>query len=331
MTQYTEYIEYRGGSCKPRLSEHPCYSEQAHRTFGRIHVPVAPKCNIQCNYCVRKYACPNENRPGVTIDVISPSQAMQTITKALDIEPRIRVLGIAGPGDALANPETLETMRMAREHFPSLTRCMSTNGLLLPDMVDELHRIRVTTLTITINAIDPAIGEQIYAGIRYQGKLYRGREAFEILNRNQLQGLKMAAERGMIVKVNSILMPGINDTHLVDVARVVRDLGAYIMNVMPLIPLPESKFGHMSPPSSDMLERVRDECAAIINQFRSCTQCRADAIGVPGEGGCGGDNVQDIINSSECSPGIIMKEDDDEGETVPIPATPVKMAFRSGY
>lgn len=290
-----DYVEYRGGSCKPPLEvqEHPCYSEQAHRTFGRIHVPVAPKCNIQCNYCVRKYACPNENRPGVTVDVINPSQAMERITKAVDMEPRIRVIGIAGPGDALANDETIETLEQCRDKFPSLTRCMSTNGLLLPDKVDALYKARVTSITVTINAIDPEIGSQIYSGIRYQGKLYRGKEAFEILNRNQWEGLEMAAKRGMVVKVNSILIPGINDTHLVEVAKEARARGAYIMNVMPLIPIPESRFGHISPPSYAELYKVRNECADIINQFRSCTQCRADAIGVPGESGCGGDSLQE--------------------------------------
>lgn len=325
---YSEYIEYRGGSCKPNLNQHPCYSEQAHRKFGRVHVPVAPKCNIQCNYCVRKYACANENRPGVTVDVISPEQAMDTIKKALDIEPRIRVIGVAGPGDALANDETIETFDLAREEFPSLTRCMSTNGLMLPDKIEELHRIRVTSLTVTINAIDPDIGAQIYSGVRYHGKLYRGREAFEILNHNQLKGLQMAAERGMVVKVNSILMPGINEDHLVDVANKAKELGAYIMNVMPLIAVPESKFGHMSPPSVDKLNQVRDECQAIINQFRSCTQCRADAIGVPGEGSCGGDNLQEHLSGNSCQPVDVVRDEEGEEELVRVP---VKRAFMSGW
>lgn len=336
MEEYTGYIDYRAGTCKPPLevADHPCYSEQAHRAFGRVHVPVAPQCNIQCNYCVRKYACPNENRPGVSVGVMSPAQAMTTVEKALALEPRIRVLGIAGPGDALANEETLQTMRMAHEHVPSLTRCLSTNGLMLPHMVDELHAARVTSITITINAVDPAIGEQIYAAVRYGGKTYRGRAAFEVLSRNQLAGLKLAAERGMIVKVNSILMPGINEHHLVEVAQVARKLGAYIMNVMPLIPLAESKMGHLAPPSPELLQQVRDECAAIINQFRSCTQCRADAIGVPGEGGCGGDNLQDIIAGSQGAPCTVpaATEEDDAtpGRDARVPV-PVKIAFRSGY
>lgn len=275
------------GSCIPKvdISTHPCYSSAAHFRFGRIHVPVAPRCNIQCNYCIRKYACPNENRPGVTMRVISPDQAMATIGQAVARDPRLRVLGVAGPGDALANDATLATFERARDEFPQLTRCISTNGLLLPDRIDAIDRAGITTLTITINAVDPAVGEQIYDRVRYQGKTYRGREAFELLSRNQLAGLREAGFRGMLVKVNAVLIPGVNDHHLVEVARVAKEHGAYIMNIIPMLPL--AKFAHLPEPTVDQVNAVRNACARHLEQFRNCQRCRADAIGVPGEEGCG--------------------------------------------
>ncbi|MCB1485180.1 MAG: nitrogenase cofactor biosynthesis protein NifB, partial [Hyphomicrobiaceae bacterium] len=46
-----------------KIKDHPCYSEEAHHYFARMHVAVAPACNIQCNYCNRKYDCANESRP----------------------------------------------------------------------------------------------------------------------------------------------------------------------------------------------------------------------------------------------------------------------------
>ncbi|RKT10390.1 hypothetical protein B0G69_7773 [Paraburkholderia sp. RAU2J] len=48
-----------------KISNHPCYWEEAHRHYARMHVAVAPACNIQCNYCSRKYDCSNESQPGV--------------------------------------------------------------------------------------------------------------------------------------------------------------------------------------------------------------------------------------------------------------------------
>ncbi len=268
-----------------RVAEHPCYSKEAHARSGRIHVPVAPRCNIQCNYCTRKFACPNENRPGVTTKVVSPNEAVVTIRDALAREPRLKVLGVAGPGDALANRATIETFEKANEAFPFLTRCLSTNGLLLLDMIDDIERVGITTLTVTINAVDPDVGERIYSHVRYRGKTYRGREAFTLLNRNQLEGLRRAALRGMIVKVNSVLIPGVNDHHLIDVARIVKALGAYILNIIPVIPL--AKFAHVQPPTDEEVNQARDACETVISQFRNCLRCRADAIGVPGEEGCG--------------------------------------------
>lgn len=291
------------GSCIPRvdLNTHPCYSRAAHFRFGRIHVPVAPRCNIKCNYCVRKYACPNENRPGVTMRVVSPDEALDTVRAAIASDARLKVLGVAGPGDALANEATLATFERARDEFPQLIRCLSTNGLLLPDRIDAIERAGITTLTITINAVDPAIGEQIYEHVRYNGTTYRGRAAFELLHQNQMTGLREAARRGMLVKVNSVLIPGVNEQHMPAIARAVKDQGAYIMNIIPMLPL--AKFAHLPEPTVAQVNAVRNACAPIIEQFRNCTRCRADAIGVPGEEGCG-------TGASVCVPKFLARKGD---------------------
>ncbi len=278
--EYTRHVK----ACEEKVYGHPCYGEKAHFSFGRVHLAVAPKCNIKCNYCQRKHDCANENRPGVASEIITPEEAVERVRWALEEEPRIRVAGIAGPGDPLANEATFETFARLKEEFPDLIRCLSTNGLLLPASLERLEEVGVTTLTITINALEAGVGRRIYSFVNYRGKILRGREAFETLNRNQLLGLEKAVKRGMVVKVNSVLIPGVNDAHLEEVAGAVRDLGAYTMNIMPLIP--KAKFASVPAPSQDLLERVRDGCGSIIRQFRHCKQCRADAVGVPGEEGC---------------------------------------------
>jgi len=108
---------------------HPCFDESAKHSHARVHLPVAPKCNIQCNYCNRKYDCVNETRPGVTSSVLAPFQAADYL-KALDAKlDNLSVVGIAGPGDPFANPEeTLETMRSVKSIFPDKIFCLSTNG-----------------------------------------------------------------------------------------------------------------------------------------------------------------------------------------------------------
>jgi nitrogen fixation protein NifB len=88
-----------------RIEKHPCYSEEAHHHYARMHVAVAPACNIQCNFCNRKYDCANESRPGVVSELLTPEEAAHKVLVVAGKIPQMTVLGIAGPGDPLANPE----------------------------------------------------------------------------------------------------------------------------------------------------------------------------------------------------------------------------------
>ena len=90
-----------------KIQEHPCFSEKACHTFGRCHIPVAPKCNIQCNYCIRDFDCVNESRPGVTTRVLNPDESI--------------VLAITGNG--------LKTVAAVNGHFEE-------NGAIRPRLAE---------------------------------------------------------------------------------------------------------------------------------------------------------------------------------------------------
>jgi len=259
------------------INQHPCFSEKAAHQFGRAHLPVAPKCNIQCNYCDREYDCVNESRPGVTSRVISPQEALRRVEEVVEKFPNIKVVAVAGPGDPLFNEETVETFRLVKERFPYLHKCMSTNGLLLPEKVESAKQLGLTTMTVTLNAVDPSIGAKIYSVVYYQGKKLEGVEAAEVLLNNQLAGIEMAVKEGIVIKVNTVMIPTINDNHIIEVAKKIKELGVYMQNIMPLIPL--FKFAHLSPPSPAQRKRLQDECAKVIKQMTHCRQCRADAVG----------------------------------------------------
>ncbi len=259
---------------------HPCFDVEAHFKVGRIHLPVAPFCNIQCNYCVRSIGS-IENRPGVAKAVIGPKKALSRLKWALVFEPRIQIAAIAGPGDPLVNEATFETFALVKQHFPGLKKCLSTNGLALVDKLPLLEKIGVNYLTVTLNAVKPEIAEEIYTHVRWKKRVYHGLKAVRILLERQLEGIYQASHRGFMVKINTVLIPGINSDHLLEVAKTVKSAGAYIMNIMPLIPL--GKFAHLQPPTAQELQNVRAQCAPIIRQWHLCKQCRADAVGVCGE------------------------------------------------
>lgn len=261
-----------------KIAEHPCYDKKAQHRYGRIHLAVAPKCNIQCNFCVREFDCVNESRPGVTSKVLTPEEALEKTRQIVADYPFIKVVGIAGPGDPLANDETFETFELIKNEFPELTLCMSTNGLLLPEKLQDILRVGVSTLTVTVNAIDPEIQAKIVDHIVYHGKVYRGIEAAEIHVKNQLEGIKAAVDAGLVVKVNTVLVPGINDRHVIEIARKLNELGVYIMNVMPLIS--QGAFANIEPPTAEERKAVQEACEPYVMQMRHCRQCRADAYGL---------------------------------------------------
>ncbi|KZX16332.1 FeMo cofactor biosynthesis protein NifB [Methanobrevibacter cuticularis] len=258
---------------------HPCFNEKMHDKVGRAHVPIAPKCNIYCNFCTRDIN-KDEARPGVAACVMDPDAAIEHV-KDVTKEGPISVVGVAGPGDALANEETYEFFKKLGDTNPDLIKCMSTNGLLLPEKAEEIANLGVNTVTVTVNAIDPEIAKDIYSFIKYKGKVYKGKEAVEILIKNQLEGIEKLSNLGVIIKVNSVLIPGLNDEHIVEIAKEVKKRGASLMNVLPLIPL--NKMKEYSKPTCAEIEKVRDEVEEIIPVFRACTQCRADAFGIPGK------------------------------------------------
>ena len=280
------------------LARHPCYSKDAHREYARMHVPVAPRCNIQCNYCNRKYDCCNESRPGVTSEVLTPEQAAGKVTYVRSKIPQLSVVGIAGPGDPLANEETFRTLELVAAEAPDLTLCVSTNGLALPDNAQRLYDLGVRFITVTMNACDPEIGARIYGSVIWDGKVLKGVDGARKLIERQTEGISKCAELGMLVKVNIVMVPGINDNHIPDLVRYVKSHGAYIVNILPLIPVEGTPFADLRAPTPEERREMMDRCSLDAKMMRHCRQCRADAIGLLDE-----DRSQEFVHIGGCGSG----------------------------
>lgn len=263
-----------------KTMEHPCYNCAGHK-YARIHLPVAPTCNVQCNYCVRKFDCPNESRPGVTSTILTPEEALERYKAVKAKLSNLTVVGIAGPGDSLAGnyPEVKRTLELIREYDKDVTFCLSTNGLMLPFYAQELVKLGVTHVTVTMSAVDPKISGKIYKYINYLGTKYEGDAAGAIMVSNQMSGLRILLQSGVICKVNIVTLKGINDTHIPEVVQTCKDMGCYITNIMQMIPVKGSAFEHIPMVSNMDIQKLRNECSSIMKQMFHCKQCRADAIG----------------------------------------------------
>lgn len=267
-----------------KTKTHPCFSCSSSHKYARMHLPIAPKCNVSCNYCLRKFDCVNESRPGVTTDVLSPEEAFAKYKLVKSKMDNLKVVGIAGPGDALANfDQVRETLKLIKAYDNEVTFCLSTNGLMLPFYAQELIDLGVSHVTVTMNAIDPKITAKVYKFIDYLGVTYTGEEGTQILLNNQLSGIKYLTDRGIMVKVNIVMLKGINDHHIEAVTKKVKELGAGITNIMQMIPVKGSVFENMPLTTNKEIMDLRKKCGEHIEQMYHCKQCRADAIGLLGD------------------------------------------------
>lgn len=273
-----------GGRQRYHAGDHPCFNAGVKHKFGRMHLPVAPRCNIQCNYCNRRYDCHNECRPGVTAEVLSPAAALLRVEQVRQKLPNIAVIGIAGPGDPLANPEeTFATFQLVRKKHPETLLCLSTNGLAAVDYLEDIVKSGVSHITVTINAIDPAIGAKIYRWVRVDGKTLKGFEGAALLLKRQLKTVGYLKKAGLLVKVNTVVIPGINDFHVVGIAREMEKLSVDLFNPMPLYPVEGTPFEHIQTPDLKQLKALRRQARNYLPQMSHCARCRADAIGLIGE------------------------------------------------
>jgi len=97
-----------------------------------------------------------------------------------------------------------------------------------------------------------------------------------------MEGVRAAASLGMGVKINTILMPGVNQGEIGEIARLSKMSGALIQNITPLIPMGD--MGDFPAPTCRELDEAREEGSKYLDQFRLCRQCRSDSVGIPGIG-----------------------------------------------
>ena len=236
---------------------------------------------MQCKYCKRGFNKYGE-RPGISRGLLTPDKSVELVRKALELCPEISVVGIAGPGDTLATDHAIETFEAIGKEYPDLIKCLSTNGLLLYDKAERLAEAGVDTVTVTVNSVDPQVQEKICSHILVDGKILIGEAAAETLIKAQLKGIEKVTELGIVVKVNSVLIPGINDKTIGNTAKAVAGKGAKLVNIIPLIP--QHEFSGIPAPTCAELNKAREAAGQYLEVFRHCRHCRADACGIPGRG-----------------------------------------------
>jgi nitrogen fixation protein NifB len=284
------------------LTNHPCFNREVRHRTGRIHLPIAGKCNIQCGFCNRKYDCVNESRPGVTSAVLGPGEALDYLERVLEKIPNIAVTGIAGPGDPFAEPDaTLETLRLVRARYPGMLLCVATNGLGLPPYAEALAGLGVSHVTVTVNAVNPVIGMKIYEWVQDGPRILRGINGARFLFERQEESVRALKAAGITVKINTVVVPGINDQHTGEIAAWAAGAGADVHNFIPILPVPGTLFEDAVSPSPARMAEIRLRAREYLPQMSHCGRCRADAAGL-----LGADNaalIDGILRKAGCGGG----------------------------
>lgn len=252
-------------------------NENEHLKFKHIHLQVSPRCNIQCKFCSPGFN-KRARKSEVTSPLLLPQKALELVRRSQQTNPNIRVIGVAGPGDTLATPHALDALELIHHEYPQLIKCLSTNGLMLKENAERITKVGVKTITVAVNAVNADILQDICSHIIYNGHRMTGKEAALWLLLAQLAGIKKISQLGVIVKINTVLIPGVNDQHIDEIARVTAGVGASFINIIPVVP--HDPMQNYRKPNSNELDAARKAAQKYLPLLNHCHQCGADAYDI---------------------------------------------------
>ena len=161
--------------------------------------------------------------------------------------------------------------------------CVASNGLCVPEYAEQLAELQVSHVTLTINAVDPAIGGQIYAWVRLGSRTYRGMAAAELLLQRQLESIRAPQGSRCGGQDQCDRDSGHQRYARAGGSKTVAELGADIINCVPLYPVEGTEFEEIPQPSGQVIAELREVVGRYLPVMTHCTRCRADAAGVLGE------------------------------------------------
>ncbi|MFW9851014.1 MAG: radical SAM protein [Candidatus Thorarchaeota archaeon] len=259
---------------------HPCWTNERSNLWERIHLPVATKCNVQCNFCTNQTSSCFSIGPGTCKKSMTPEDAMNALHHEMKKSDNLRIVAISGPGEPLYNKETFATLENVRKFYPDMKFCLSTNGILLGKSVEYLVGLEVATVSVSMSAILPNTVNKIYSWGIIEGNRIDDDRIGNLIPKLQLEGIEAASDAGIDIKVNTILIPDLNDDEILDLSMKIKQAGASLQNIVPLFP--RGLMRNMGSPSFLKLNKLREAARRYIPQFTHCKQCRSDVVGIPG-------------------------------------------------
>jgi len=204
-------------------------------SFGRninyLRVSVTDRCNLRCIYCM-----PPEGVPQMPHSEVLSYEEIRAVVQAA-AELGINKIRLTG-GEPMVRADLPKLIRMLSGVEGIQELSLTTNGVLLKEYALELKRAGLTRVNVSLDTLKP----DRFRYITRLGKL----EAV-------LGGIEAAKEAGFeLVKINTVVMRGINDDEILDFARMTYEDGWHIrfIELMPFKGVAEFV------PSSELRQRV---------------------------------------------------------------------------
>src|ERR1700722_5682980 len=191
------------------------------RTITDLRVSITDRCNYKCVYC-------RTGTDGAQFAELSMDDYLRMIRVFVSVGiQKVRLTG----GEPLLRKGIVALVAQLSELRCSNDRpldiAVTTNGHLLAEMAEPLARAGLSRVTVSMDAVDPAIFARI---TRVPG-------SFEKV----VAGVRAAQRAGLgPVKINCVLLRGFNDDQVIPFAKFSRDEGV-IVRFIEFMPLEEDR------------------------------------------------------------------------------------------
>ncbi len=214
---------------QPVTPKKPC--EQSMRIKNLI-LPAAPQAN-------------NKKRFG-EIDkpdpALLPDETVAWIGDLVKGGKEIHGVNICGPGDALADPNTLFLLLdLLKEKYPNCPVKLTTIGLNVAPLAADLASKTITQVNLQVEAVSLDILKKIYAWIRPDKRTVPLPEVIAFLLQEQERAITALNDAGIPVNIQTTIYPGINDEHINAIAEKAASWGASSITLLPFQPVSEEE------------------------------------------------------------------------------------------
>lgn len=204
------------------------------RRISYLRLSVTDRCNLRCGYCL----------PAAGIPLLPAAKLLSRreliLLARVALETGIKKIRITG-GEPLLREDILELLEEVGA-LPGLERLvLTTNGFKLDELAEPLKKAGVHGLNLSIDSLRPERYQQITRG----GTLQQCRA-----------GLDAALMAGIQVKLNVVLMSGVNSDEILDFVNLARELGVEVRFIEYMPTRGEQSADHLVVPSGQVLDTI---------------------------------------------------------------------------